>query len=34
MEISLIYLKEIGTEDIDWILLTQDTVKWRAAVYM
>jgi hypothetical protein len=34
MEISLIYLKEIGTEDMDWILLAQDTVRWRAAVNM
>jgi len=34
VEISLIYLKEIVTEDMDWILLAQDTVRWRAAVNM
>jgi uncharacterized membrane protein len=30
----LIYLKEIGTEDMDLILLAQETVKWRAALNM
>lgn len=34
LEVSLMYLKEMGTEDMDWILLAQDTVKWRAAVNM
>jgi hypothetical protein len=27
LEVSLVDLKEIGTEDMDWILLNQDTVK-------
>jgi len=34
MEVPLMYLKETGTEDMDLILLAQETVKWRAAMNM
>jgi hypothetical protein len=34
LEFSLIDLKGIATEDMDWIILAQDTVKWRAPVNM
>jgi hypothetical protein len=34
LEFSLIDLKEIGNEDMGWIILAQDTVKWKAPVNM
>jgi hypothetical protein len=32
LEVSLLDLTEIGTDGMDWIILAQDIVKWRAPV--